>query len=61
MKNIKINKDLCMGCGSCAAICPKVFAMKGDKAVVIGKSEGEEENVKMAKNACPAGAISYEE
>ena len=61
MKNVKIKQDLCIGCGSCVAICPKVFAMEGDKAKVIGDPVGEEENVKMAKDACPAGAISFEE
>ncbi|MBU1084952.1 MAG: ferredoxin [Candidatus Beckwithbacteria bacterium] len=61
MKNIKINQDLCMGCGSCVAICPKVFAMEDGKAKVVGEAIGEEENVKMARDACPAGAISFEE
>ncbi|MFH2061380.1 MAG: ferredoxin [Candidatus Beckwithbacteria bacterium] len=43
------------------AICPKVFAMEDGKAKVVGEAIGEEENVKMARDACPAGAISFEE
>jgi|APSaa5957512576_1039674.scaffolds.fasta_scaffold38395_2 ferredoxin len=61
MKNVKVNQDTCIGCGSCPAICPNVFAMQGDKAQVVGDPAGEEENVKMAKDACPTGSISFEE
>lgn len=61
MKNIKVDPVKCIGCGSCVAVSPKVFEMKGVKAVVIGESDGEEENVKMAKDCCPTEAISFDE
>ncbi|MBU4152281.1 MAG: ferredoxin, partial [Proteobacteria bacterium] len=29
---VSIDKTKCIGCGACAATCPKGFEMKGDKA-----------------------------
>jgi len=26
------NRDVCIGCGACASVCPKNWVMKGDKA-----------------------------
>ena len=34
MAKIKIDEELCIGCGLCAELCPKTFEMKGDKAKV---------------------------
>lgn len=55
---IKVNEEICIGCGACAALCPKNFKMNDEtgKSEVIG-----EENIECAKNAaesCPAQAIS---
>lgn len=53
---ITVNKELCIGCGTCAAMCADVFQMGGD-----GKSEVvSQENVDCAKTAaesCPVQAI----
>lgn len=57
MYKVKINKKECIGCGSCEALCPHVFAMDGDKAVV--KQElTEKECVNEAEAACATKAIS---
>jgi len=40
MFKVKLDKEKCIGCGTCAAICPGNFDIKGDKADVI-KSEVE--------------------
>lgn len=61
MKNVKVDPNKCIGCGSCVAVAPKVFEMKEAVASVIGEPEGEEENVKMAKDCCPVEAISFDE
>ena len=55
---ITINEATCIGCGSCSAICPNSFEMKGDKAVVIGGSVEEITCETDAESACPVQAIS---
>jgi len=55
---IKINKKVCIGCGNCVSVCPKVFKMSGDKAVV--KKEQESSKILCVKDAienCPVSAI----
>lgn len=57
-----IDKDLCIGCGVYEGICPDVFAMDDDIAVVTVETvpEGSEEDVLEAENQCPTAAISHE-
>jgi ferredoxin len=56
---ISVNHDMCIGCGTCVALCPKVFAMNAE-----GKSDViSQDDVECAKNAaasCPTAAISVE-
>ncbi len=65
---VKINKDTCVMCGSCVAICPEVFEMKDDGSVDV-KAEFQNvditdasliEKVKQAQVACPVMAIETE-
>ena len=60
--DIKINKETCIGCGTCSAIAPDVFRLTDDgKAEVIpGDHAGKEDLVNQAKDACPVQAISVE-
>jgi ferredoxin len=59
-KTPTINKDLCLGCGTCMAICPQGFGMGDDgKATVLG--EVEEAELKTVISGCPAGAIGIKE
>ena len=59
---IKINKETCIGCGTCVAIMPDVFRMGDDgKAEVIpGDHADKEALINQAKDACPVQAISVE-
>lgn len=54
-----VDHELCIGCGLCEAICPKVFKInQEDLADVVG--EVTQETVKDAKEAedqCPVAAI----
>ncbi len=54
---ISVNKNICIGCGACAALCPDTFKLNND-----GKSEViKQEDTDCAKNAaqsCPVQAIS---
>jgi len=69
---IKVDKDKCIGCGTCVALAPKTFELRDDsKAYVIEppgdvKSRGDhvpfrddEETIKEAIDSCPVDAIEY--
>lgn len=61
MKTLTIDKNKCLGCGTCVALCPKVFKLGDDgKAEVIDKEGDTDENIKNAIDSCPVGAISGE-
>ena len=55
-----IDQDTCIGCGLCPETCPEVFAMEGDKAVVIADPvpAGAENLARIAADDCPVTAIS---
>lgn len=66
MNKIKVgvNKNLCIGCGTCVGICPEVFKLGNDgKSEVNGQyvneinDPGIIERTNNAKMACPTQAI----
>lgn len=58
---ITIDQDECLGCETCAEICPKVFVMNDDgKAEVIADADTELECVDEAIGSCPAECIIKE-
>ena len=60
---VKVNRDSCIGCGACEAICPEVFQLDDDglSSVVCDESkEIDEASVQEAVESCPTGAISHE-
>ena len=55
-----VDKDICIGCGACAAICPDVFEIDDDGlavSVVNEINEEFEEDAIDAKEGCPVNAI----
>lgn len=61
---VKVNRDACIGCGACAAICDSVFEIddEGISTVVDENvSEENQEEVQDAVDSCPTGAIELEE
>ena len=58
---IKIDKEKCIGCGTCAALAPASFKMNEDnKAEAILPPGDDADTVKMAADSCPVGAIEVE-
>ena len=51
----KVNKEKCIGCGACAAICPEGFEMKDGKAKVKNPNA---KCIDEAITICPVEAIS---
>ncbi len=60
---VKIDPELCTGDEICVQICPEVFEMQGDKAVVKMEEVPEDlkDSVKEAADSCPSEAIIIEE
>ncbi len=68
---VKVNKEACIGCGACAAICDEVFELndEGLSEVKLEKKENEfvsvkeelQDEVRDAADSCPTGAIEIEE
>ena len=59
-----VNRDACIGCGACAAICDSVFEIddEGISTVVDENvSEENQEEIQDAVDSCPTGAIEVEE
>jgi ferredoxin len=64
VKNLRIHvdRDLCIGAATCAAIAPHTFALDGDaKAVVLDSADNETEQAILdAARGCPVAAIILE-
>ena len=61
---VKVNKDACIGCGACNAICSNVFDFDDAEGHAVVKVEQVEEKdeaaVTEAVEGCPTSAISAE-
>ena len=61
---VKVNKDACIGCGACAAICDEVFEINDEglsEAKVEEVKEELQDEVRDAVDSCPTGAIEVNE
>lgn len=57
---VKVDKDKCIGCGTCLVIAPKSFKLGDDgKAQPIEPPGDGEEKIKEAIDSCPVDAIEY--
>ena len=58
-----VNKDSCIGCGACAAICEDVFEIGDEGLSQVKVDTVPEDKIDSAKEAiesCPTAAISEE-
>ena len=53
-----VDMDLCIGCGLCSELCPKVFELRDDKAWVINPNACDTCDCQQAVDGCPVTAIT---
>jgi ferredoxin len=60
MKKPSVDKDLCIGCGSCISMCPERFELdeEGKSTVISGTCDCDLEEIVLS---CPVQAITIEE
>lgn len=56
---VTVDRNLCIGAGSCVAVAPKAFALDNEaKAIVLPTAGEEDDNTLLeAAKACPVAAI----
>jgi ferredoxin len=60
MVKLAVDKEKCIGCGACAALCPDAFEMGSDgKSHVKNAKACAKCDCKAATDGCPVGAITY--
>ncbi|HLN18779.1 MAG TPA: ferredoxin [Patescibacteria group bacterium] len=59
MAEIKVNEELCIGCGTCESLCSKVFKIEDGKSKVISQ-DSTECNIQEVAESCPVSAISVQ-
>ena len=56
---LKVDQNVCIGCGACQAVCPNVFEVDEVAKVIVDEVPEEEvENATDAMEGCPVLAIS---
>ena len=57
-----VDKEKCIGCGTCVALAAKSFKMSDDgKSVAINPAGDDETTIKSAIDGCPTSAITLQE
>ena len=58
----RVDPDVCIGCNLCVEMCPDVYRMEDDKAIVYVSfiSPEIEDLCEQAADACPVSAITIE-
>jgi ferredoxin len=60
VKKVIVDQKLCIGCGLCAVINPKIFKMgKNGKSMVMKEISVLDSKTKEAISSCPVKAITF--
>ena len=61
-RNVIIDEEECIGCGTCEEICPEVFSLDDDAGIAkVTNPEGApEDKIEEAIEACPVECIHWE-
>ena len=62
--HVTIDRDLCVGCGFCAGVCPRLFELRDDgKSHVIAQPTDDlaKAGSREAAEGCPVDAITLKE
>ena len=54
-----VDEDLCIGCGHCSEVCPRVFEIIDEKSNVTGPDKCDTCDCQEAIDTCPVQAISW--
>jgi len=60
-KKVIVDQELCIGCGACMNLCPKVFVLNAEGKSEVIDETGAGCDVDIAANSCPVGAIRVDE
>jgi len=57
-----VEREKCIGCGTCVALCPAVFQLKDDgKSDVVDPDGASETDIQQAIDSCPVQCIRWKE
>ncbi|MFA6423504.1 MAG: ferredoxin [Patescibacteria group bacterium] len=60
MPKLKVDKEKCIGCGTCVSLAPKIFELDDDGKSKVKDGEAQGSEVEEAISSCPVQAISIE-
>jgi len=61
MKKLVVDKNTCIGCGTCISLAPKIFKLADDGKVQIVDQKGDfQEDIENAIDSCPVQAIKWQ-
>lgn len=61
-KEVTVDSDACIGCGTCVAMCPNVFQMGDDgKSHVTNPNGASEQEIQQTIDACPVQCIKWKQ
>ncbi len=55
--DVNVDKEKCIGCGTCVALCPQVFKMGDDGKAEVKSKDFDKCDVKNVAESCPVEAI----